>query len=202
MESSTEGQKRIVRVRSGDSRFKMAPNFLILFPMTETSKQFNTRMDEFDSIDGVHPDKFYALGAYVYSSVAMCIDRFLTYSAAGLADQDRSVIERISSRLKRLASNLPDPKALFPEYWVHGREIANDLAAHVYAHGKMGGEALKLNWQRSAFATVDFWGRSSPGRWTAICPIDQRTVKEKPEIRKSANDAKQVRARRRWSQSG
>jgi hypothetical protein len=46
-----------------------------------------------------------------------------------MSEQNRRVVDRISARLKHLASNLPDPKAPFPKYWIDGREICDDLSA-------------------------------------------------------------------------
>jgi hypothetical protein len=99
--------------------------------LADISRGFAARMDKFDAIDGFSNDKFYALGAHVYSSVANCLDRFLGFSASGMSEQNRTVIERISVRLKRLAANLPDPNEPFPQYWTHGREISDDLSAQV-----------------------------------------------------------------------
>jgi len=99
--------------------------------LQEIANGFATRMAEFLRIDGVHPDKYYRLGAHVYTSAAAGLDRFLTYSAAGMSEQNRSGLERISSRLKRLAQQIPKPGDPFPDYWKTGQEIADDLSAHV-----------------------------------------------------------------------
>jgi len=92
---------------------------------------FAARMDEFDTIGGLGRDKFYALGAHVYDSVATCIDRFLTFSAAGISEENRAVLERLSSRLKQLAASAPEYTKPFPQYWADGRAISDDLSAHV-----------------------------------------------------------------------
>jgi hypothetical protein len=99
--------------------------------LREISRGFASRMDQFDAIDGVSNDKFYALGAHVYDSVAICVDNFLTFSASRLLERERSGLERISTRLKRLSTNLPEIGAPFPEYWKQGREISDALSAHV-----------------------------------------------------------------------
>ena len=107
--------------------------------LADISRGFSSRMDEFDAIDGATDNKFFELGAHVYSSVAMCLDKFLTFSAAGMSEENRAVIERISSRLKLLASQAPDySKKPFLQYWVDGRAICEDLAAQV-AHLKKWG---------------------------------------------------------------
>jgi hypothetical protein len=99
--------------------------------LSDISRGFSARMDKFDAISGVSNDKFYTLGSHVYSSVAICVDQFLTYSASGMPERDRTVLDRISARLKRLASQIPDSKAPFPDYWNEGRDISNALSAHV-----------------------------------------------------------------------
>jgi hypothetical protein len=96
------------------------------------SQGFAKRMDEFQSIDGCTNDKYYLLGSHVYSSAADCLDRFLIYSSAGVSAQNHAMLEKISSRLKRLASDIPGPKALdFRTYWNDGSETAKDLLAQV-----------------------------------------------------------------------
>jgi hypothetical protein len=79
------------------------------------SQGFLDRTNKFQAISGSGDgtNKFYRLGADVYSSAAICLDRFLVYSTAGIPAQNLAVLERISSRLKRLASQIPDPKADF-----------------------------------------------------------------------------------------
>lgn len=97
------------------------------------SAGFNEKVVGFEKLDGAGPDKFLDLGAHVCSSCAKCLDRFLTYSAPGLAYEDRVVIERISSRLKILASHSSDyVKRPFPEFWKDQKAIADELAAHVH----------------------------------------------------------------------
>jgi hypothetical protein len=127
-------KKHVSKDKHPDSRLHNPIDFGTT--LDQIARGFAARMDEFDAIDGVHADKFYALGAHVYESVAICIDRFLTFSAAGLTEENRNVIERICSRLKRLASQLPEPKAPFPQYWADGHEISKDLSAHVALMGK------------------------------------------------------------------
>ncbi len=88
-------------------------------------------MGEFAAIDGGGPDKFLALGAHVYNSVAMCLDRYLTYSAAGLSEAERRPIRELSTRLKHLASSLAEClKKGFPYLWNEGELISRDLSAH------------------------------------------------------------------------
>ena len=70
--------------------------------LEEISSGFVSRLDQFDAIDGGGPDKFLDFAAHVYNSVAFCLDRFLTFSAAGMTEQNKGVLERISTRLKRL----------------------------------------------------------------------------------------------------
>jgi hypothetical protein len=103
------------------------------------SNGFAARMDEFDKIDGCTRDKFYNLGAHVYTSCASCLDRFLAFSAARIDDQNRVVIERMSSRLKQLAAATATYlKQPFPKYWNDGRQVSNDLAAHVIHLSRLG----------------------------------------------------------------
>jgi hypothetical protein len=93
---------------------------------------FATRLDQFDAIDGAGPDKFLDFGAHVYNSVAFCLDRFLAFSAAGMSEQNKEVLEKISTRLKRLGGSARDYLARpFPQYWKDGREICDALTAHV-----------------------------------------------------------------------
>jgi hypothetical protein len=100
--------------------------------LAEISSGFASRLDQFDAIDGGGPDKFLNLAAHVYNSVAFCLDRFLAFSAAGMSQQNKSVLERISTRLKRLGTNSSGYLKLpFPQYWKDGREICNELAVQV-----------------------------------------------------------------------
>jgi hypothetical protein len=99
--------------------------------LQQISKAFTARMNQFKAIDGVSPDKFYALGAHVYESAATCIDQFLTYNSHDLPFEAHAAIDKISSRLKRLAAGIPDADAPFPQYWDDGDEVAKDLAAQV-----------------------------------------------------------------------
>jgi len=94
---------------------------------------FAERMREFQKIDGCGngTKKYYRLGAHVYTSAAICLDRFIIYSSAGIALQNLAVVEKISSRLKRLASQIPAPQVDFRTYWNEGSDIAEDLLAHV-----------------------------------------------------------------------
>ncbi|MGA2557987.1 MAG: hypothetical protein ABSG04_17090 [Verrucomicrobiota bacterium] len=113
-------------------------------PQLRTHIEFGTTLDSiaeglaartsaFQAIGGSGDgtNKYYRLGAHVYSSAAMCLDRFLTFSSAGISVQNIVVLEKISSRLKRLASQIPDPDADFRKYWNDGSEIAQDLLAQV-----------------------------------------------------------------------
>ena len=96
------------------------------------SAGFCKRMDEFDAIDGSGPNKYLDLGAHVFHSVAFCIDRFVRFSSAGIAEQDIAILERISNRLKVLgAASREKLSGGFPQYWKDGRQISNDLNAQV-----------------------------------------------------------------------
>jgi hypothetical protein len=95
------------------------------------AKAFGARIQKLDSIDGVRPNKYYRLGGHVYASAAECLDRSLTNSASKIPAQDRKVLERISTDLKDLATNIPDKNAPFPDYWTQGLEISKRLATHV-----------------------------------------------------------------------
>ena len=100
--------------------------------LEEISDGFARRMDDFDAIDGGGPDKFLDLAAHVYRSVAKSLDRFLTFSSAELSEQDKRVLERISTHLKELWANCGDYlKRPFPQYWTDSRQICDDLRAHV-----------------------------------------------------------------------
>jgi hypothetical protein len=91
---------------------------------------FSARMEEFEKAGFAGPDKFLDLGAHVYLSCANCLDRFLAYSATGMDDQDQRVIEKISGRLKQLASTSSEHLHAFAQFWEEGYEIANELAGH------------------------------------------------------------------------
>jgi hypothetical protein len=91
---------------------------------------FQDRMAKFNAIDGCTNDKFYALGAQVYTSVATCLDRFLVYGASNLEVQDQRILEDISSELKFLASNYESLGDDFRDYWKKRTKIARDLVAH------------------------------------------------------------------------
>ncbi len=105
--------------------------------LEDIAKGFSARMDTFDG--PATGDKFLNMGAHVYRSCARCLDRFLAYSAGSMADQDRRVIERISSRLKLLAANPSGYLPLnFDQFWNEGREISNELAAHAAYLKRMG----------------------------------------------------------------
>lgn len=95
------------------------------------TERFNARMEEFLRIDGCTNDKYYALGAHVYTSAARCLDRFLNYSAADISAPDVRILEKLSTRLKHLAGNIPKPGSDFREYWDEGGKIAKDLLVHV-----------------------------------------------------------------------
>ena len=97
------------------------------------ARSFAARMDAFQAVDGTGDgtNKYYLLGAHVYSSAAMCLDRFVVYSSTGISQQNLVVLGKLSSRLKRLASQIPGPRADFRKYWSDGSEIAEELLAHV-----------------------------------------------------------------------
>ena len=99
---------------------------------------FQRRMDEFNAIDGCTHDKFYALGAHVYTSAATCLDRFLTHSAASMDYQDQRVLDKISANLKHMAANFENYSGDFRDYWKDGTKAANDLKNQV-AHMKKRG---------------------------------------------------------------
>lgn len=96
------------------------------------SRDFAERMKVFQAVDGIGngTNKYYRLGSHVYTSAAVCVDRFLLHSAKGMRAQDVAVLERLSTRLKRLASSIPAPGADFRQYWNDGSEIAEALLAH------------------------------------------------------------------------
>lgn len=99
--------------------------------LAEISSGFSAQMDDFDAIDGGGPNKFRDLAAHVYNSVAHCLDRFLTFSSAGMSEQDKLVLERISTRLKNLGARSKEYlRKPFPQYWADGREICEALSAH------------------------------------------------------------------------
>ena len=99
--------------------------------LPDISRGFSPRMEEFNAISGGNNDKYYRLGAHVYSSAAESLDQYLAWSAAGLAEPKRKVLEKVSTKLKILSANLPSPKDPFPDYWQAGTEIATELSAHV-----------------------------------------------------------------------
>src|SRR5205814_7116487 len=80
---------------------------------------FDTRMAEFQKIDGGTPDKFLALGAHVYNSCGDCLDRYLSRSGSKLGAQDRDGLDRIIGRLKRLADSYKEylKTKPFPQFW-------------------------------------------------------------------------------------
>lgn len=100
--------------------------------LPEISTRFAEKMADFAAIDGMgmYPrTKHHMQGAHVYASVANCLDRFLTFSRMRV--EDRSPIERITHRLKQLASALPAPGAPFPNYWDDGRALSEELSTHI-----------------------------------------------------------------------
>ena len=100
--------------------------------LEEIAAGFAGRLDQFDATDGAGPDTFLDLAAHVYYSAASCLDRFLTFSAAGMTEQNKGTLERISTRLKQLAASSEEYlKRPFPQYWKDGREICDALGAHV-----------------------------------------------------------------------
>ena len=99
--------------------------------LNEIATGFNKQMDAFDAIDGGGPDKYLNLGAHVYFSVATCLDRYLAFSAAGMSGQNKSVLEKISTRLKLLAGSAAKYTSQFHQFWKDGREICDSLLAHV-----------------------------------------------------------------------
>jgi hypothetical protein len=102
------------------------------------AKGFAARMDEFDRIHGWTNDKFLDLAAYVYSSCAWSLDRFLKNSRGTLKSEDYSAIVGISFRLKGLAGKCDEYNDKpFPLYWKDGRLVSNDLIAQVKHMGRM-----------------------------------------------------------------
>jgi hypothetical protein len=101
--------------------------------LNEIAQRFSVRMQQFQAIDGTGngSNKYYLLGSHVYHSAAMCLDRFLVYSSVGISAQDEAILERISTRLKKLADKLPNPGDDFRKYWNDGSQIAEDLVANV-----------------------------------------------------------------------
>lgn len=95
----------------------------------DIAENFKNKMDEFDSLPmGI--DKFLNLGAHTYNSVALCLDRFLVFSAHGMASQDRNVFERCFLRLKKLAAEHKTYSQRIPAFWEKGREISDELIVH------------------------------------------------------------------------
>jgi hypothetical protein len=108
--------------------------------LSAIARGFADRMKEFAAIDGAGPDKFLDLGAHVYNSVAMCLDRFLAYSASGLDQANREVVRQISAKLKKLAASSDEYlKKGFPYYWDDGDKISDELQAHVTYLKSFGG---------------------------------------------------------------
>lgn len=106
--------------------------------LEEIASGFAKRMADFDAVDGSNNDKFLDLAAHVYNSVASCLDRYLLFSAAGISEQDKSVLEKISIRLKRLgACPIQYVGGAFTKYWSDGREISEALSAHVQFLGNV-----------------------------------------------------------------
>jgi hypothetical protein len=131
--SSLDGQTRRVKKADAHQQPSPRPHELIDFGTTleDIANGFSARMEAFARIDSAGGDKYLNMGACVYLSCAECLDRFLAYSAAGIRDQDRRVIERMSGRLKRLAARPSDylpPK--FDQFWDEGHEIAEGLVGH------------------------------------------------------------------------
>jgi len=95
------------------------------------SSAFTTRMQTFRSLSA-GPDKFRNLAAHVYTSVAICLDRYLTYSASSLDSPARAVIKEVSTGLKRLVACIDDYNSkAFNAYWDDGEKLASDLAVQV-----------------------------------------------------------------------
>jgi len=108
---------------TSDSRLSKHIDFGIT--LDEIATRFTAQMDAFDTM----PDKYLALAAHVYDSVAMSLDRV---PSARLAPSDRRVIQTISSDLKALASTYADYlKGPFPRYWNEGRALSRQLTEHV-----------------------------------------------------------------------
>jgi hypothetical protein len=108
-------------------------NTLIEFGSTiETiATGFAARMNEFGD-SGAGPDKFLTLGAHVYRSVAVCLDRALGSGAVRISPDSRAFVVWISERLKRLADNYTAyTQKPFPDYWREGRAISSELSAHI-----------------------------------------------------------------------
>ncbi len=101
------------------------------------SSGFAAQMDLFDAIDGVHPDKFYDLGSHIYGSVATCLDRFLSSSAARyVAGKSAHVFERLSGQPQSsFPFNNLVPKIRSQSIEADGRELSNQLSAQV-AHAQ------------------------------------------------------------------
>lgn len=99
--------------------------------LQEIADGFTARMNAFRAIEGAGSGKFLDLGAHVCNSVAMCLDRFLAYSASGLDHIKRAVIAEISGKLKTLAaasSSYLDTG--FPAFWADADKLALQLSAH------------------------------------------------------------------------
>ncbi len=97
--------------------------------LADISSGFSSRMREFGNTDGGGPGKFLDLGAHVYRSCADCLDRFLSRRGNALDTSDRDGIDRIITRLRLLADNSSEYLKKFPDFWVEGTHIADDLLA-------------------------------------------------------------------------
>jgi hypothetical protein len=106
--------------------------------LEEISAGFAARMNEFDAVE-MGKDKYFDLGAHVYTSVAECLDRYVAQAGAQVTEANRSTVERLSTRLKELAGRANAYLKNVPQFWIDGREISNALAAHVgHVHRTLG----------------------------------------------------------------
>lgn len=102
--------------------------------LEEIATNFKKRMDEFNAIGGVGPDKFLNLGAHIYSCCARSLDMFLANNLH--AQEHRAFVQAVSMRLKRLADYGSDYDNSFSKYWADGTEIADELITHVRHAGR------------------------------------------------------------------
>jgi hypothetical protein len=94
------------------------------------SEAFATQMNRWHEKPS-GPDKYFALGAECYTAAASALDKFLAFSASGMAYEDREVVRSISSRLKLRAATYPEYRdSPWPKYWDEGRTLAHELVAH------------------------------------------------------------------------
>lgn len=99
--------------------------------LEEIANGFTKSMIAFDAIPGGSPDKFLDLGAHTYYSVAQALDRYTAISRHSITPENQLVLDKISARLKTLATSAPSYLSRFPKFWDDGRDICSSLRTHV-----------------------------------------------------------------------